>query len=524
MKIPAELSRRSRPARGRFSRSALSSCAVICIAWVAGAQPAALPSVDTWQGRWTPYRLVDDQALARRLIKATIDLPESTPNLRLVLIEDSGRELETLAVPSQQPGKWAHGFWAPEAAKGLAIELRRADGTLAKRAVSVPESASPLALPLRIDRLNRGLLDRLKQREAETGSNDRADVASYLTQHDVVYRSPAPSWVEGLPLGNGDVGALISGRSGAEQVIHLDKTDIWYTAPDGTALGRSYVGTVRIRYQSAGDFEQRLSLGRAEVTTNDGTYHSTAFVDANRNRFEMEIRSGEFEVVLERKPVTLHVNRRGGYLNAARLFGSWARYATPQQLELVRRDAAQAPTTRVTWGSNGNSCWFTNTAPNMSYAVAVEIDGASVEWRETAEGMVGQVKARGPVRLHAGVATSREAARPLELARRQLGSSQRAAHQQWWRAFWQRSWIELPDKLEENLWYLGVYQQAACSRSDQAISFFGLWHPLDHRTWYDAYVTDAQVPMIWWLTFGTNHLELLYPSHRTFGRLVPEFA
>ena len=160
----------------------------------------------------------------------------------------------------------------------------------------------------------------------------------------------------------------------------------------------------------------------------------------------------------------------------------------------------------------------------MSYAVAVEIDGASVEWRETAEGMVGQVKARGPVRLHAGVATSREAARPLELARRQLGSSQRAAHQQWWRAFWQRSWIELPDKLEENLWYLGVYQQAACSRSDQAISFFGLWHPLDHRTWYDAYVTDAQVPMIWWLTFGTNHLELLYPSHRTFGRLVPEFA
>jgi hypothetical protein len=71
---------------------------------------------------------------------------------------------------------------------------------------------------------------------------------------------------------------------------------------------------------------------------------------------------------------------------------------------------------------------------------------------------------------------------------------------------------------------MGLYQQAACSRSDQAISFFGLWHPLEHRTWYDAYVSDAQVPMIWWLTFATNHLELLYPSHRTFGRYAAEFA
>ncbi|MCX6622573.1 MAG: hypothetical protein NTY38_16190, partial [Acidobacteria bacterium] len=93
-----------------------------------------------------------------------------------------------------------------------------------------------------------------------------------------------------------------------------------------------------------------------------------------------------------------------------------------------------------------------------------------------------------------------------------------------WRNFWRRSWIDIPDKLEENLWYLGVYQQAACSRSDQAVSFFGLWHPLDHRTWYDAYAHDAQVEMMWWLPFTSNHLELLYPSHRTFGRWTAELV
>jgi hypothetical protein len=487
----------------------------------------AQPRLETWQGRWTPYRVIDDAGVERTLLKARVELGGQSSGMSIALVDSQGRVLDQAPIAAGKARGWAHGFWVPSTPPGarFSIEVRRGADTLARRAVTVaPAGAAPPALPLRLDRLNRGLLDRIEKREASATIDGGADITGYLAQHDIVYQSPAPSWVEGLPLGNGDVGALVWGKQGSEQIIHLDKTDIWYAAQDGTALGRSYAGTLRLRYKSAGAFAQRLSLARAEVDTRDGEFRSTARVDASRNRFELDVQAREFEIVLERKPVTLWVNRRGGYYNAERLFGSWANVMPEERLGALRAEAAQAPTTRVDWGREANVCWFTNTAPNLSYSVALAVVGGRVEWTQTPEGCVGRVTANGPVHLQAGVATSREARYPMTHARAQLGAPARAAHLDWWRRFWSRSWIELPDKLEENLWYMGVYQQASCSRSDQAVSFFGLWHPLDYRTWYDAYVSDAQVPMIWWLTFATNHLELLYPSHRTFARYAPEFA
>jgi len=482
--------------------------------------------IETWQGRWTPYRLIDDSGIERTLLKARVNLPAQTAGMMIALVDGQGRVLDQAPIAAGKARTWDHGFWVPTSSRNarFRVEVRRGAELLASRQVAVADSEAAPALPLRMDRLNRGLLARLEQREASTTIGAGADFTGYLAQHDVIYQSPAPSWVEGLPLGNGDAGALISGRQGAEMLVHLDKTDIWYNAPDGTALGRSYAGTLRLRYRSAGGFEQRLSLGRAEVETRDGEFRSTARVDANRNRFEMEVDAREFEIVLERTPVTLWVNRRGGYTNAERLFGSWANVMSKDELAALRADAAKAPATRVDWNREGNTCWFQNTAPNLSYSVVLAVHGGRVAWRRTSEGCVGRVKASGPVRIEAGLATSREARDPVAHARAQLGPAARRAHLEWWRKFWSRSWIELPDKLEENLWYMGVYQQAACSRSDQAVSFFGLWHPLEHRTWYDAYVSDAQVPMIWWLCFPTNHLELLYPSHRTFGRSAAEFV
>jgi len=474
----------------------------------------------------TPYRLIDDSGIERTLIKARIEVPALAAGMTIALLDSQGRVLDQTPVASGKARAWDHGFWIPSAAREshFKLELRRAGEVVAHGNVQVAPCDAPPAPPLRMDRLNRGLRTRLEKREATAAIDPGADVVAHLAQHDIVYQSPAPSWVEGLPLGNGDVGALISGKQGSEMVMHLDKTDIWLTAPDGTALGRSYAGTLRLRYKTSGAFSQRLSLARAQVETRDGQVRSTARVDANHNRFELEVDAREFEVVLERAPVTLWVNRRGGYANAERLFGSWANVMSKERLAELRAEAAQAPSTRVDWGREAAACWFTNTAPNLSYSVALSIDGGRVEWRQTDTGWVGRVTSTKPVRLEAGIATSREARDPLAHARAQLGPAASGAHTEWWRRFWSRSWIELPDKLEENLWYMGVYQQAACSRSDQAVSFFGLWHPLDHRTWYDAYVSDAQVPMIWWLCFSTNHLDLLYPSHRTFGRYASEFV
>ena len=81
-------------------------------------------------------------------------------------------------------------------------------------------------------------------------------------------------------------------------------------------------------------------------------------------------------------------------------------------------------------------------------------------------------------------------------------------HRNWWRQFWERSCVQLPEAKIESLWYMGLYLLASSSRAAGAsVSLHGLWQP------------DSQMPpslglYIWdfypqyWGIYGANHLEL----------------
>ena len=81
-------------------------------------------------------------------------------------------------------------------------------------------------------------------------------------------------------------------------------------------------------------------------------------------------------------------------------------------------------------------------------------------------------------------------------------------HRTWWRRFWERSSLQLPEAKIESLWYMGLYLLASSSReSGASVSLHGLWQP------------DSQMPAslglyIWdfypqyWGIYGANHLEL----------------
>ena len=58
-----------------------------------------------------------------------------------------------------------------------------------------------------------------------------------LSQHDVVYLSPPDDPSLGLPIGNGDLGALLWSTSN-ELVVALNKCDTWDDGPAGPFSGR----------------------------------------------------------------------------------------------------------------------------------------------------------------------------------------------------------------------------------------------------------------------------------------------
>ena len=528
-------------------------------------EAAALRS---WTASWSPYTLVDEAGARRRLLKARLRLPRpGAVTDALELLAEDGLLLDAEPLPAGIEGDWAHGFWIPlPAGAHGAARLRWTCGgrAVAERTVTIPAPQEAEALPLRLDRMGAHLRRHLEAREEEarvvgpSGEWDAPSPLDRVSQHDVIYLRPATEWDEGLPIGNGNLGALVCGRAGEWQAFHLDKTDIWLASEAGAPAGRAFAATLRVGYRSQGPFHQRLSLAGGEVETQDGALFSCARVHALRNCLEVEIavpRGTELTVCLERATVPLHPEKPNA---AAALNGFGAKVSAPEELERIRRLVEQSPRTRLEWGDAGREVWLLHAAPNIRVAVAMRLLGGEIEGREHEDGepsrtsLVVRAGDDGRLRLLAAVATDREAGDPstgsgsphdadegpsraesrgdpVAHARSLLdacGSAEEeaASHRAWWRRFWERSWIDLPDKFEENLWYLGVYNQACVSRGPQAVSFFGLWHPLDNRGWRDAYVADAQVPMMWWSCFATNHLDLLFPSHHTFGAVAVECA
>lgn len=64
------------------------------------------------------------------------------------------------------------------------------------------------------------------------GGLTRVDYASFLAQHDVVYLAPVVDGFDGLPVGNGDLGAMIW-TPPRELRLQINKTDLWDDGPDG---------------------------------------------------------------------------------------------------------------------------------------------------------------------------------------------------------------------------------------------------------------------------------------------------
>ena len=501
-------------------------------------RPAAeQAALDAWTSTWSPYTAVDEAGTLRRLLKAAISLPHpASDGDTLELVGQGSDVLDREDLPIGREGIWAHGFWVPAPKGVLRARLRWISRArlLAERRIEIPAPDLPAALPLRSDALGLALRAHLERREeaARRLGPDNGQTPGHLGQHDLIYLRPAPEWDEGLPLGNGDLGALVCGGE-RFQVFYLDKADIWLATASGLPAGRCYAAALRVEWSGRRrPFRQRLRLASAEAETRHGAVTTRARVHALRNCFQLDSRvpaGAEVTITLERESIPLHPEEPG---LAALLNGSWERVMLPKELAEAQRRIAEAPRTRLEWGAQDRDVWLLHSAPNLRVAVAVRAlggDGLRAEGGVSRQGLMLRAGRDGRLRVLAAVATDREGDDPLALARRVLdacGTSEQEArtHRAWWRRFWRRSWVDLPDKFEENLWYMGVYQQACTSRGPQAVGFFGLWHPLDNRGWRDAYVADAQVPMMWWSCFATNHLDLLFPSHNTFGALALECA
>lgn len=84
------------------------------------------------------------------------------------------------------------------------------------------------------------------------------------------------------------------------------------------------------------------------------------------------------------------------------------------------------------------------------------------------------------------------------------------SHQDWWKNFWAKSSIDLPDATLEKQWYLELYKFGSVARSNTPpISLQAVWTADNGRLppWKGDFHHDLNTQLSYWLSYSGNHLD-----------------
>lgn len=85
-----------------------------------------------------------------------------------------------------------------------------------------------------------------------------------------------------------------------------------------------------------------------------------------------------------------------------------------------------------------------------------------------------------------------------------------AGHLDWWKAYWEKSRIDLPDKTLEHQWYMEMYKFGAASRKNAPpICLQAVWTADNGQTppWRGDFHSDLNTQLSYWPGYVANHLE-----------------
>jgi len=354
---------------------------------------------------------------------------------------------------------------------------------------------------------------------------DWRQVSEMLARHDLVYEAAPEEWRDGFLLGNGHIGSVIWG-DGAPLKITLDRPDLWDLRSPRLRDRRYSYARFRELFEAGRiaeikdifDFRRRslvptrlppprfeLSFGQAVIgfegrlALADATASGTISLPGLRIRWEAYVPASEEVLVLRvssGRGTHFSLRPRLDHLSAA------------ARKELRRR---RFPPPRV-----GPESLYQEIPGNGGYLAAwrrlPESDGAETHLLTLLVG--------GDEESLAAEAKIRFDRVAGDLA------GVRRAHEAWWREWWKRSWVSVPDARLEALYFAEMYKFGCNARSDAKlpVALHGVWSPDGEMPpWHGDYHLDMNVQMTYWPAYAANRLECAEPLYRWAERLLPVF-
>ena len=345
-----------------------------------------------------------------------------------------------------------------------------------------------------------------------------------VSKHDVVYESPPCDPMQGMPIGNGDVGVLCWCED-TRIILAVNKCDLWDDAaferfhnwkPEeedySTALRHAcrividfQLPVFDLFYLSG--FQGRISLADASLNfTLSGPLGSvtfSAFVSHDEGVICCEAETSFTEDV----PVQIRIERYG-----SRTFGHW--------YTLVNQDASIG-LAGASSAVDEDGMYVAQQLSSGRFAAAcrvTETDGLSLRYtrlhsRASVASLTGSAKKRF---AFMAIVTEPVESDPIQKARERLDAGQQSGslqlqetHQQAWKRFWMRSLMECGDDYLDNLWHLTMYYANASQRGRYPGRFInGLWSwNRDAQPWTFYFHWNQQ--QTYWPLNAAGHHDLL---------------
>jgi alpha-L-fucosidase 2 len=329
------------------------------------------------------------------------------------------------------------------------------------------------------------------------------DEAGLVSRNDVLYATPSVEPWEAMPVGGGDLSAMV--RCDGENLhLHLTKSDAWgYQAPPDALLGTRFFNNVspghfRIAFGSqakalaAQRFRQRLDLyrGRILITLGEGNNAMRLAIWGHPERDVLIVevtdppaQSDPFTIELSEWRDTMSVDADAAGLVA------WEVHTRPAGPHMA------------TSGMENHFNEETDPLLNRVTAVAVSVPGVEpAAVRVEASTATIALPGARPTNFHMIIACTvspKAGSEPLDDVRRELdGACEtplaqfKAEHEAWWREYWSKSFLRLdsPDGMAQWLtasYYVHLYTLGCTNRGPVPAKWDGGAGLMrgDERTW-----------------------------------------
>jgi alpha-L-fucosidase 2 len=341
------------------------------------------------------------------------------------------------------------------------------------------------------------------------------------------FDGPLKAWKNGLPVGNGRIGAQAWG-SGEALYLTLDRGDVWdlrYQENHQDTFAWKRLRQLVAERNKAGIQKEmspdvsptnqitptRVSIGRLRVGLPAATTVEWAELDMRRAEVRWRLRVNgqavDYRVLACLDPDVMLVTLNG--------VKGW----TPEvKLEALGDLNSKLATTlgypAAERGAEGEYAWVRQ---SMGVSGAV-----TTVWTARREGEEWTLLLTIP-RQDSEEALA-EAKRTLAEARRRGVARLVEEHREWWERRWARSEVEIPQPELKRLWINGIYKLASSSYGGAPANLQGLWPPDGEiPPWRGDYHLDMNVQQTYWPVYSSNQLDLAEPLERWLTEsVVPE--